>query len=303
MIRKIALQASVLALIALMAGNGYLAMNHLRRIKRSASFGPVGSPIQANISAISQDLTDMETGQRGYLLTEDNSYLQPYTDGKNRIVSHLTSLRSALADRSDEERSMVEKLASLAASKQDEIERTIILRQKGYRHRAFVLVNTNEGKDYMDRARELLSSLSSTEGSRFVSLEKQRSTSLSKSLSEASSGTIMANSSLVLLAAVIFTLVFYFERWLEQQATRSHRMLFIRDLEMERLISSLSNQTRSEIAVIEENARLLIVKFGGFLPTQGYEYAEQIRDAADELERLRKNMLNRPDPEAAQKAA
>jgi CHASE3 domain sensor protein len=214
MIQKIALQASALALITLMAANGYLAVRHLRRIERSAAAGSDGSTIQANISAISQDLTDMETGQRGYLLTEDNSYLQPYTDGKNRIAVHLASLSAALADRSGDERSMVEKLKSLAASKQDEMERTITLRQKGYRHRAFVLVNTNEGKGYMDQARGLLSSLSSTEANRFVSLEQDRRASLSKSLSKAFSETIIANLFLVGLSVVVFSLLFYFGRWL-----------------------------------------------------------------------------------------
>ncbi len=33
----------------------------------------------------SKDLTDMETGQRGYLLTGDPAYLQPDTDAKGRI--------------------------------------------------------------------------------------------------------------------------------------------------------------------------------------------------------------------------
>jgi hypothetical protein len=80
-------------------------------------------------------------------------------------------------------------------------------------------------------------------------------------------------------------------------------MLSVRDSELARVVSTLSSQTRSEIAVIDESARQLIVKFGGFLPKQGYEYAEKIRDATDNLERLRKGMLNRSDPEPAQEAA
>jgi len=83
----------------------------------------------------------METGQRGYLLTGDPSSLAPYTDGKNRIGTAFASLRAGLANRTEQERSIESKLESLAASKQAEMERTISLRQQGYRRRAFNLVD------------------------------------------------------------------------------------------------------------------------------------------------------------------
>ena len=72
---------------------------------------------------------------------------------------------------------MESKLESLAASKQAEMERTISLRQQGYRRRAFNLVDTNEGRDYMDEARRLLSSLSSAESSSFARFDKERTVS------------------------------------------------------------------------------------------------------------------------------
>ena len=42
-----------------------------------------------------KDVTDMETGQRGYLLTGDPSYLQPYADAKGRIGTDFADLRAA----------------------------------------------------------------------------------------------------------------------------------------------------------------------------------------------------------------
>ena len=106
--------------------------------------------IQADISGVLRDLTDMETGQRGYLLTEDPSYLQPYTNAKDRIGADFAGLRVGLANRVEHERSLESQLESLANSKQAEMERSISLRQQGYRHRAFMLVDSNEGMEYMD---------------------------------------------------------------------------------------------------------------------------------------------------------
>src|ERR1019366_2050700 len=85
MIRKIALRLVAATLIAFVALNAYLTINRLRLIQKSAALTLESSTIQANISAVLQALTDMETSQRGYLLTGDSDYLLPYADGKNRI--------------------------------------------------------------------------------------------------------------------------------------------------------------------------------------------------------------------------
>ena len=85
MFRKAALQIGVPALLAFMAWNAYLAVNHLKQMQKIAALTLESSTIQADISGVLKDLTDMETGQRGYLLTDDPSYLQPYTDAKGRI--------------------------------------------------------------------------------------------------------------------------------------------------------------------------------------------------------------------------
>jgi CHASE3 domain sensor protein len=299
MIRKAALQIAAPALLAFMALNAYLAINHLKRIQNSAALTLESSMIQANISGVLQDLTDMETGQRGYLLTEHPAYLQPYTDAKGRIGTHFAGLRSGLANRAEHERSLEAQLESLAGSKQAEMERTISLRQQGYRHRAFLLVDTNEGRDYMEGARGLVSSLSSTESSSFARVENERNANLSRALSR----TIVANSGLLVLTACLFGLIRYHGQRLEQEAAQSRQTLAVRDSQLEQLTSALSNQTRSKITAIEANARLLLESYGGFLPRQGYEYAEQIKETAAQMERLRKDLIARPGSKIDEKAA
>jgi CHASE3 domain sensor protein len=299
MIRKAALQVGAPALLAFMAWNAYLAVNHLKQMHRIAALTLESSMIQADISGVLKDLTDMETGQRGYLLTGDTSYLLPYTDAKGRIGTDFAGLRVGLANRAERERSLESQLESLAKSKQAEMERSISLRQQGYRHRAFMLVDSNEGMEYMDSARGLLSSLSVAETSSFARFDRERNASLSKALAE----TIVANSCLLVLTACLFALVRYHGQVLEQQAAQSRQELTVRDLQLEKLTFALSNQARSKTCAIEASARLLLENYGGFLPRQGHEYAEQIKEASAEMERLRRDLVGSPGSNSDGKAA
>jgi len=299
MIRKVALQIGAPLLLAFMAWNAYLAVNHLRQMQKIAALTLESSMIQADISGVLKDLTDMETGQRGYLLTEDPSYLQPYTDAKDRIGTDFAGLRVGLANRAERERSLESQLESLANSKQAEMERSISLRQQGYRHRAFMLVDSNEGMEYMDRARGLLSSLSVAETSSFAKFDRERNASLSKALAE----TIVANSCLLVLTGCLFGLIRYHGQVLEQEAAQSRQELAMRDLQLEKLTSALSNQARSKTSAIEANARLLLQNYGGFLPRQGHEYAEQIREASAQMEQLRQDLVGSPGSNGDEKTA
>src|ERR1700737_3996277 len=275
MIRKAALQIGAPALLGFMAWNAYLAVNHLKQTQKIAALTLESSMMQEDISSVLKDLTDMETGQRGYLLTGNPSYLQPYADAKGRIGTDIAGLRVGLANRAERERSLESQLESLTKSKQAEMERSISLRQQGFRHRAFMLVNSNEGMEYMDRARGLLSSLSAAETSSFARFDTERNASLSKALAE----TIFANSCLLVLTACLCGLIRYYGQVLEQEAAQSSQELAARDLQLEKLTSALSNQARSKTSAIEANARLLLENYGGFLPRQGHEYAEQTKKA------------------------
>ena len=99
--------------------------------------------------------TDAESAQRGYMLTGDDAYLQPYRQSKLQVDRHLKDLRAAynnseasMADRSTE-------LASLVSTKFAEVDATLALYEKG-RAQAMALVRTDFGQRSMDSVRELI---------------------------------------------------------------------------------------------------------------------------------------------------
>ena len=299
MIRKAALQIGVPTLLALIAWNAYLAVNHLKRVEKSAALTLESSALQAELSGPLKDVTDMESGQRGYLLTGDAAYLQPYTDAKSRIEMDFANLRAGLSNRTQREQLQESQLESLAKSKQAEMERSISLRQHGYRLRSFKLIDTDEGKGYMDEIRRIASSLSSSESSNFARLKGERTATLKGAFS----ATIISNFVLLVLAVCAFGLIRHHGRLLREEAARSRNELVVRNLQLEKLTAALSGQARSNMVALNMNSRLLLENYGGFLPRQGHAYAEQMKEAAAEMERLRQDLVGSPSPNGSGRAA
>jgi CHASE3 domain sensor protein len=287
MMKKIVQAVLTVTLLLFAALNAYLALKDVLQTQKIVAQTTQTSTLQANISAVLKDLTDMETGQRGYLLTGDDSYLQPYTEASARVATDLANLRTGLAHRPEQERSLAPQIESLAKSKQAEMARSISLRQRGYRHRAFMLVNSNEGQEYMQKARALLSSLSATENSNFETLETERNAAARQALTQ----TIAASSCLLIVAGCLVAFIRRQSQTRECEVAEIRQELADRDLQLAKLTSILSNQARSKTSAMEENARLLLQEYGGFLPRQGHECAEQIMEASLQMERLRLDLV------------
>jgi diguanylate cyclase (GGDEF)-like protein len=103
------------------------------------------------------DLLDAETGQRGYLLTGNEKYLEPYTAARARISRDLALLASAPAPGEAFYTNSM-KLQKLATRKLAELDHTVLLRKRGEVSEALATVNQGYGKATMDDARALISS-------------------------------------------------------------------------------------------------------------------------------------------------
>ena len=151
----------------------------------------------------------------------------------------------------------------------------------------------------MDEIRRIASSLSSAESNNFARFDTERTAALKSVLSV----TIITNSVLLVVAACLFGLIRRHGRLLGEEAAHSRNELAVRDLQLEKLTSALSGQARSNIVAINTNSRLLLENYGGFLPRQGHEYAEQMNEAAEQMERLRQDLVGSPPSNGNGRAA
>ncbi len=107
------------------------------------------------VGKVASMLKDAETGQRGYLLTDSEMYLQPYTEAKARMKGEFEAIRSLLAD-DETQMKRLDALEEVAYAKIAELQKTIDLHKAGDAAGALALVRENIGKSLMDRLRVLI---------------------------------------------------------------------------------------------------------------------------------------------------
>jgi signal transduction histidine kinase/CheY-like chemotaxis protein/CHASE3 domain sensor protein len=118
--------------------------------------------VLGRLESLLSTLIDAETGQRGFLLTGEESYLAPYTDAKDALPEEIKSMRALLVTR-PEQRRRLDALESLANLKMAELDSTITLRRAGKPDAAVAVVRTDRGKIYMDRIRAAASEMETAE--------------------------------------------------------------------------------------------------------------------------------------------
>jgi signal transduction histidine kinase len=114
---------------------------------------------------------DAETGQRGYLITGDDTYLEPYNEASASIDRSLHSLRELWPP---DATAWLTELEQLVAAKRAELQDTIDLRRTANASAAQALVRRGQGKQQMDAIRGLVNQLRSEEAQR-LALEATRS--------------------------------------------------------------------------------------------------------------------------------
>ena len=98
-----------------------------------------------------QALVDAETGQRGFALTGDESFLEPYLGVRDRISGQLVELRALT--KIDKVRHRLDTITPLLDAKMAEITRVVELRRSGDMSAVITAVSGGQGKRLMDSIR------------------------------------------------------------------------------------------------------------------------------------------------------
>jgi len=200
------------------------------------------------IERVLAQLTQAETGQRGFLLTSRERYLQPYRNAQRLARLELDTLRQ-LTGGDPVQAARTDTLAALANAKFAEIDSTIALASAGHRAAALALLESDVGARIMDQARGVAEDLEQTE----TALLAARATSEARLASLVQ--TVLGAGTLLTIAVALLINTLFTRHAAAQE--RSAAELTAQSEELWKANDALQ-QTATALRISEEQLRLVL---------------------------------------------
>jgi len=153
--------ALALVIMVILGVSSYLAMN---RLTEAANWRKHTHEVLIEIDKVLSLLKDAETGQRGFIITGENRYLEPYNEAISKIDPAVENIRQMTADNPNQQQRIVILKAKLA-EKLSELAETIVLRKEKGLEGAAQIIQTDKGKKVMDEIRALVAEMETEEDS------------------------------------------------------------------------------------------------------------------------------------------
>ncbi|QLE46925.1 response regulator [Nostoc sp. C057] len=187
------------------------------------------------------EMKDAETGQRGYILTGQESYLEPYQAVVVNIDQKIVELKDLIADQPSQQKQFAA-LESLIAAKFAILKQTIYLRQNQGFEAALQVIQTNQGKYIMDDIRKVIHEIEN-EDKRLLQQQSQAAKA-------SANNTVLTLAIAICLSFITLAIVYYF---------------IYREVKERKLTEETLNQERNFISAVLDTASALVI----VLDTQG----------------------------------
>ncbi|MBB5437191.1 signal transduction histidine kinase/DNA-binding response OmpR family regulator/CHASE3 domain sensor protein [Pedobacter sp. AK017] len=124
----------------------------IKNLIGSADLVQHSNDVMTNLDGVISVLKDAETGQRGYLLTGDKDFLEPYNGAEQQAIALLDEVAAETKDNPVQQRN-VKKLREVITGRLQILKKTVAIKSRGGNVSVGELIN---GKTYMDSARDLI---------------------------------------------------------------------------------------------------------------------------------------------------
>ena len=239
--RVLALVAGFVLLIVVVIAAGWL----INLQENDAGLARHTLEVQNSIARTFSLLQDAESGQRGYLLTGEQAYLEPFTRADAQIDRELEKLGRLVGGDPEQQQSVLT-LRSIADDKRAELRRTVELRRSGNGDAALSILREGSGKALMDRAREVVAQMEAAQAA-LLSARIERTRRNGATLQ----ATIILAALLALLLASLS--IYYLRRYLSdsrvayEHLAAANARLAREAIERDRLETQLRQSQKMEI--------------------------------------------------------
>ncbi len=143
----------ILAAIVFFIASGTVSYWNIQVLDRNTTRVTRSYDIIGSLDEVQSLIKDAETGQRGYVITGNDRYLEPFNDATNTIDVQMNRLQELIADDAEQKVRMTS-LRNHAKAKFDELHQTVDLRRNHGFEAAQEVVLTDRGKNDMDAIRK-----------------------------------------------------------------------------------------------------------------------------------------------------
>ncbi|MBD1911460.1 MULTISPECIES: CHASE3 domain-containing protein [unclassified Leptolyngbya] len=155
-------QAGFGSIFVIMLGIGVTSKFSLNRLVESNEWVSHTQTVEQNLEDITTLLLNAETGQRGYILTQQLDFLEPYNGAQENFEESFQELRDLIQDNPEQVRRL-DAVYDHAQQKMEELANTIELTQSGKRDEALELIRAQTGKQLMDEIRAQVAEMKEVE--------------------------------------------------------------------------------------------------------------------------------------------
>lgn len=268
---------------------GYLSYVNISNMLEDEDWVNHTQKVIDKIDSLLITMLNVETGTRGYVITTQDQYLEPYNMAISKSNNQINEIKQLTADNPVQQLN-IDKLSALVNSKISSQTDYIDLIKKGHRDMAIDDISTGQGKKIMDEIRQVINDMKNEE----QKLLEQRNHA-SQLDAVTTKFSIILGTVFIVIVTIITTLVINKKLTERQKLEKSNIELQVRSQELrdvgiakEEFSTMISHELKTPLVTISGYAEMLRETNGilGPLNAEQIKAVEKISVETAKLERL-----------------